>query len=806
MEMPSNDEILQIFAQEPTRAFKAKDVAKALGLDTDDRSDLRQQLRLLAEEGKLMAYPNRRFGYMESNVVEGRAERTVNGYGWFIPTDLKKPKAFLPPQEMLSLGHGDTVRCRLEDAPKGPVAHVVAIIARGRTNILGTLHLKKRAAYVEPNSNVLDSMVFLDDESIAILRSTTGPANFHDGDTVEVALTSYPSNTSAAVGTLIRSLGPADQMATLIEQILLENHIDRPFPPAVHAETGKLAENPRESEWQDRFDARDLPLCTIDGETAKDFDDAVCAELNPDGKHIDVTVAIADVAHYVVEGTALDDEGRRRGTSVYYPGTCIPMLPEPISNGLCSLKPNVPRLCMVVQFQVTPRGKVRRPRFYNGVMHSRARLTYTEVQRYFDGKLGPDAPLMTDKDLAHSMNALRQAASRLREERRRRGAIDFDAVETVFALNDKGEPTAIHPLERNDAHRLIEDLMIAANETVATFFSEHDWPCIYRIHEEPNEEKLGKFWEFLKRFLPISKLDDIRQKGLDAGVDINFTTKQPNVESLSFILEAIGNHPAKPVLDMLLLRAMMQARYSADNVGHYGLSSEAYLHFTSPIRRYPDLMVHRLLKQRIAQGRKRLGLPDAEELTKRLEKVAEQSSACEQNATQAERAIDALFSAWFMREKVGETYDGKIVSITEFGCFVRLNDFHVDGLIHISEIGTDYYAFDPVRMTLTGDMSRQLFSVGDAVKVQVTRVDMIKRQVSFKLVEKVRLPTDKSSVGESPVGGMGKVGKAGKAGKANKTDNTHEHTRRDGRDEKPQKKFADRLVDKAVQRRKKNKD
>lgn len=488
----------------------------------------------------------------------------------------------------------------------------------------------------------------------------------------------------------------AMKLKSEIDYLIRNAKIETQFSHKTNQLARQFGDVPSSKEQKRRTNLKRLALCTIDGETAKDFDDAVYAAKK--GRDFNVVVAIADVAHYVTENSPIDIDAVRRSTSVYYPGHCIPMLPEALSNGLCSLKPRVPRLCMTAAFTVTPAGVVKDVKLDQAVMRSQARLTYTQVQKLVDSKYKKigDIP----KAVVESIKVLQKAALALRKARTKRGSIDFDAVEAVVTLDKRGEPLNIAPSERLEAHRLIEDLMIAANEAVARYLEENRIGGLFRIHEPPNSEKLKNFVTLAES---VGALTPASRK------EVAKAAKSPL--PLAKLMASFADHPAKASLESALLRSMMQARYSTQNVGHYGLASKSYLHFTSPIRRYPDLVVHRMLKHFWSRQKTKM----------QLDELAEHTSSQERKAVDLERQIHALYACWFMKDRVGEKHTGTVTSKTDFGVFVRLKLHHVEGLIHIS--------------TLKGKQLEQL-KVGDQVKIEVAGVNLNRRFIDFVLIPK----------------------------------------------------------------------
>ncbi|MBM4280610.1 MAG: VacB/RNase II family 3'-5' exoribonuclease [Deltaproteobacteria bacterium] len=754
------------------RPLKAKDVCAELGLSADDRAPVRDALRALVHQGRVAQLEGKRFVVIGAAVspgnedraarhtggVAGVVQRKPSGIGWFIPDDKALKDAFVAPSELKATMDGDRVLARIERGTRGPTASIIRVVSRGRTAVTGLLRTSHdrrfgRSAWVEVDDNTLSGPVRILDDGPA----STDPDIAADGDVVEVQIVSPPTAMHPATGRVLRRIGRRGELDTEIERLVVAAGVVRPFPPEALADAGRLGDDPDDDDIRDRLDLRDLAIVTIDGETAKDFDDAVYASQKRPGGPIDIVVCVADVSHYVTDGSALDREARRRSTSIYYPGRVIPMLPEALSNGLCSLKPRVPRLCAVARLVVDEDGAVSGERFDFGVMRSRARLTYSLVQRFLDEEDGVTEPYVVppqpkeatattaelDDEVRTSLRLLREAALRIRKNRQQRGSLDFELPELVIELDPRREPVGIKPLRRAFAHKLIEDLMIAANEASARFFAERGLPCVYRIHELPDEEKLGRFLGLAGpayalatgRQLPKPLLDDPTQP-----------------VALMAVMNALGDHPSRQALDMLLLRSMKQARYSIDNVGHYGLGSTAYLHFTSPIRRYPDLIVHRLLRERLASKKaskkpKKRRAEDAEPvdaLVSELEDIAASASETERKASDLERSIQALHACWLMKDRVGETHEAVVTGVSEAGAFVRLTELFVEGLVRIAELGPEYYAYDESRLLLRGERSGELITMGTRFIVAVAGVDMARRQIAL-----VR-PRDDDARGRGP--------------------------------------------------------
>jgi ribonuclease R len=760
--------------------LKAKEVARLLGVAADDRALVRAVLRQLVGEGRVVALPGRRFvtaaatsGPPETITgvplagpgdaerrgivavaghrgVLGVVQRKVSGIGWFIPDDKTQRDAFLPPAELRAVMDGDRVLARIGRGTRGPSATIVEVVARTRTSVTGVLRTvhdprRGRDAWVEVDDNLLTGAVRIVEDG----PRSHEPDIAANGDVVEVQIVTPPSDMHPATGRILRRIGRRGELDCEIERLVVQAGVVRAFPPDVLAAAGVLGDDPDDDDLAGRLDVRDQAIVTIDGETAKDFDDAVFARRPRKDGPIEVTVCVADVSHYVQKGQSLDREARRRSTSIYYPGRVIPMLPEALSNGLCSLRPAVPRLCAIVRFLVDDDGNVAHERFDFGVMKSRARLTYSLAQRFFDEEDGVpepyvlppqprEAPTSTaalDDEVRASLRLLRQAALRIRKNRAERGALDFELPELVIELDPRREPIAIRPLQRAFAHKLIEDLMIAANEAAARFFFRRSLPSIYRIHELPDEEKLG-------RFLSLAAPAYLAATGKKLP---NALLEDPSATTtLMAVMNELGDHPSRQALDMLLLRSMKQARYAVLNVGHYGLGSTAYLHFTSPIRRYPDLVVHRLMRQALAPstneqvpaattkkpGRAE-GTGNIDAQVEELEDIATTSSEQERKASELERSIQALHACWLMKDRIGEHHEAIVTGVSEAGAFVRLTELFVEGLVRIAELGPEFYVHDEARLLLRGERSGELITLGTRFTVEVTDVDFSRRQIAF---------------------------------------------------------------------------
>ncbi len=566
---------------------------------------------------------------------------------------------------------------------------------------IGLLRVVGRAAYVEPEpdpeSYGTPEPVLLDPDGL--------PSGAEDGALVVYEITSPRTRVRAPMGVVVRVLGRPGDRAVEMHRLLLEFELPDGFPAEVEAEARAFGDAPSAADQADRVDLTQLPLVTIDGADAKDFDDAVCAERREDGGY-DVYVAIADVSHYVRPGTELDREAYRRATSTYLTDRCIPMLPENLSNGLCSLRPHVPRLCVVAQLDVDASGAVRGRRFYRAVMRSRARLTYDQVARALEGEVDAvTGPLLP------AIMRLYKVSQNLLRRRIKRGSVDLDVPEAMIVFGEDGLPIDARRRPRSDAHRLIEDLMLAANEAVAAHFAERDRPTVYRIHEDPDPAKL-------EAVVALSQV---------LGLEVKLK-KKVKPRDLAHLVEDLQAHPLGQHLQGLVLRTMAQARYSVEDVGHFGLAAEHYLHFTSPIRRYPDLIVHRLLMAEQTRAAVPHGVGD-------LAAMSEHCSTRERAAMVAERASMDLDRAFVATGVVGDHLQGTITGVQRFGLFVSVDTPFIEGMVPVATIGQDYFEADEIGSTMRGVRSGITFRLGQKVGIEVVKVDLDRRRVEMRLVQ-----------------------------------------------------------------------
>ncbi len=625
------------------------------------------------------------------DLIPGRVIGHPDGHGYLAP-DAGGPDLFIPAQEMRQVLHGDRAAVRItgSDQRGRPTAAIIEVLERAHRKIVGRLHSEHGVLFVVPD----DRRIALE---VLVPPADAGRANA--GQIVTVELVAQPSKYAQPIGRVAEVLGNYADPGMEIEIALRKFDLPHEFSRQAVAAARALPDEVRAEDAKGRRDLRALPLVTIDGETAKDFDDAVHAVR--EGKGFRLWVAIADVSHYVRHGDALDADARERGTSVYFPRRVIPMLPEKLSNGLCSLNPEVDRLAMVCEMQIGPKGEVAHFEFYAAAIRSQARLTYTEVW----DMISSDRPARgRDKVFPH-LKTLYALFRVLFEERTRRGAIDFETVETRMEFDARGKILRIVPEARNDAHRVIEECMLAANVCAGDFLVARGHPVLFRVHEEPAAERITALREFLGEL-------GLQLPGGDA----------PKPKDYAQLLARIRERPDFALLQTMLLRSLKQAVYTPDNAGHFGLAFDAYVHFTSPIRRYPDLLVHRAIKACLA-NRRYDGVD--------WQAIGRQCSETERRADDAGRDVENWLKCWYMQDRVNDVFEGRISGVTSFGLFVTLDEYFVDGLVHISELGRDYFRFDAARHQLLGERTGKRYRLADRMKVKLVRVDLETRRMDF---------------------------------------------------------------------------
>ncbi|HWN07130.1 MAG TPA: ribonuclease R [Steroidobacteraceae bacterium] len=703
--IPSRELLLAKLA-EASRPLGFDPLAALLGIrDPEERQALSKRLGAMARDGELLVNRANEYCLVDRlPVIVGTVSGHRDGFGFLVPDERKGDDLFLPYREMRMMFHGDRAAARVtgrDDRGRSEGA-IVEVLERRTRQVAGRFSLEGGIGFVTPDNRRIS-------QRVVVPREATGTARH--GDLAVVEITEQPSRNRDPVGRVLRVLPENGGADAAIELAIASHGLSNEFPAqAVTEARGYGREVPRDP-GAGREDLRALPLVTIDGEDARDFDDAVYAEPNASGFRL--VVAIADVSHYVRPGTALDTEARLRATSVYFPNRVLPMLPEELSNHLCSLMPDVDRLCMVADMQVTRAGAVAKSRFYAAVMRSQARFTYTRVAAHLEGRdplaRGPQARL------APVIDCLHQVFHALRKEREKRGALDFEAPEVKVLVDAAGNPTEIRAYPRNDAHRLIEECMIAANVQAAGFLKKHKLPALYRIHGKPDEERI----EELKRFLSM------RGVLLEIGGDLKPARLQK-------VLAGISGRPDAAVLENAIIRSLPQALYQPLNIGHFGLALAEYAHFTSPIRRYPDLLVHRGIRHALGGGTAASFVHSARE----MEALGTECSLRERRADEAARSVVAWLKCEYMRPRIGEEFDAVVTGVTDFGLFVQLKDIQVDGLVHVTALPADYFHFHEADRTLVGARTRLRFSIGDELRVRLAKVDSAERKIDFEHVAK----------------------------------------------------------------------
>ncbi|MGC9456405.1 MAG: ribonuclease R [Halothiobacillaceae bacterium] len=671
--------------------------------DEERIEGLRRRLRAMERDGQVIR--NRRGGYVpvdKAELIRGRVLGHRDGFGFLVPDD-GSDDIFLSPRVMRALLHGDRAIVQVAglDRRGRREGTLVEVIERANAEIVGRVVLESGIAFVMPDNKRITQDVLIPLDSLG---------GAEDGQIVRVVLVEQPTLRHKPVGKVVEVLG--DHMAPGMEiDVAIHAHgIPCEWPEEVEQAIAGMSDQVSEQDKAGRIDIRHLPLVTIDGEDSKDFDDAVYCE--PTAKGFRLLVAIADVSHYVRVGSPLDREAFRRATSVYFPGRVVPMLPEILSNGLCSLNPNVDRLCLCAEMLINREGRIIRSRFFEGVMRSHARLTYTDVAKVLVEK-DPAARQRHEALLPH-LEALHQLYQVLHEERERRGAMDFDTVETRIVFGEGRKIEAIVPYERNDAHRLIEECMIAANVAAGRFLERRKLPGLYRVHDRPTADKLADLRSFLA------------EHGLSLGGG-----DKPSGADFNAVLAEARKRPDWLTFQTVMMRSLKQAVYSPDNIGHFGLAHDHYTHFTSPIRRYPDLMVHRAIRHMLRTGGPD-GFPYSHD---EMVIIGEHSSNNERRADEATRDAEDWLKCEFMLDKVGSVCEGRISSVLGFGLFVELKEFFVEGLLHITALDKDFYHFDSVNHCLRGERSGREFRLNDTIRVRVANVNLDNRKIDFMLPE-----------------------------------------------------------------------
>ncbi|SBT06700.1 exoribonuclease R, RNase R [Candidatus Accumulibacter aalborgensis] len=691
--LPSREYILQTL-EEQGKPVSFDALASLLDIQKPELDAFQRRLRAMEREAQLLR--TRKDSYIlpeRASLIAGRVEGHPDGYGFLVADD-GSDDLFLEARQMSKVLHRDRALVRVVgiDRRGRREAVIVEVLERANSRVVGRVLVEHGITLVVPENRRINQ---------DILVAPDGTSHARSGEVVMVEIIEQPDRHAKPIGRIVEVLGNYADPGMEIEIALRKHELPFEFSSAALAEAAALPDTLAPSEWEGRTDLRGLPLVTIDGETARDFDDAVFAEKK--GRGWRLVVAIADVSHYVQPGSALDREAGERGNSIYFPRRVIPMLPEKLSNGLCSLNPDVDRLAMVCDMDIDQSGEVTDYRFYQAVFRSQARLTYDQVWNWLAGTAQPD----NDRDLRlqphlKTLYALFQVLSQARDKR---GAIDFETIETMMVFNEQGKIEKIVPTYRNDAHRLIEECMLAANVCASAFLQANRQPCLFRIHEGPTLEKLDALRNFLKEF----------GLGMGGGDD-------PTASDYAALLDSIKDRPDAQLLQTVMLRSLRQAVYSPDNVGHFGLSYEHYTHFTSPIRRYPDLLVHRSIKALLTASRYSPGQWDD---------IGLHCSMTERRADEATRDVTNWLKCYYMRDRIGEEFAGTIAAVVPFGVFVALDDVYVEGLVHVSELGEDYFKYDGVKHQMLGERSAKRFRLGDRLNVKLVKADLETGRIDF---------------------------------------------------------------------------
>lgn len=701
--IPSENELIDFLTDEG-KPLKADAILKAFELKGQRmRSLLLDKLNAMVRAGQILE--NRRGEFCltaKLDLVTGTVSGHRDGFGFVVRDDGEPDDIYLSAREMRSLFDGDRVAVRIVGLDRRGRAEgkLVDVLDRGTRQVAGQFIRERGIGLVIPDNAKIS-------HRILIPKDEWG--NAKPGEMVVVEILDYPTHVEQSTGRIVEVIGaPGDK--GIATDIAIQSHaIPYKWPKSVLNEIEKFGDEVPPGAKQDRTDLRDVDLVTIDGADARDFDDAVYCQRFENGWRL--LVAIADVSHYVEVGSELDKEATRRSTSVYFPDRVVPMLPEILSNGLCSLNPKVDRLCMVCEMQIDAEGQITGATFFEGVMRSKARLTYSQVNELLTGESKTSVPTALH-DPIRELHSLYKA---LATARGRRGAIEIDLPQTKFKLNESGEIDRIEVVPRNDAHRLIEECMIAANVQAATFLKRHRIPGLYRVHARPDPDRFDELRLFLVSLgLKVAHSDHVQPR--------DFTK----------IIRQTADRPDATAIMMTMLRSLTHAEYSPANIGHFGLALDSYAHFTSPIRRYPDLLVHRAIRH-IVQGRK----PGRFDYSGRdMERLGTITSAHEKRAEEATRDVEAWLKCQYMEQHLGDEFDGVITGVTNFGVFVQITSLLTDGLVHVTSLSNDYYHYDAGTQSLVGERTGKTFRLGDAMRVKVQRVDMDTRRIDFRPVEK----------------------------------------------------------------------
>ncbi len=700
--IPSREFIIDLLENEQ-KPLRIKQIADSLDINDDERFEaLSRRLKAMVRDGQLLRNRRGAFGLIQKmDLIKGKVIGHPGGFGFVQPED-GGSDLFLGDREMHKVFHGDLVIASVigVDRKGRREGMIVEVIEHANEQLLGRLHFEDGLAWVQPTNNKIAQDVFIPQD---------GVLDAQEGQIVKVEVIHQPTKRSSAIGKVIEVVGDYLAPGMEIDSAIHAYDIPNEWSDEALKQLDEIPDEVTEEDKAGRKDLRSLPLVTIDGEDSKDFDDAVFAKRRKKGWRL--VVAIADVSHYVKPGTALDKEAYERGNSVYFPQQVIPMLPEKLSNGLCSLNPKVDRLCMVCDMYIDDDGKLERTQFYDAVMNSKARLTYNKVHE-----------MLTDKDSEHrqtyaefvpNIEDLNELYQVLKKARDVRGALDFDTTETRIVFDDNRKIEKIVPVTRNDAHKLIEECMLMANVATARYLKWHKIPMLYRVHDKPSEERLANLRTFLGDF-------GLTLEGGD----------EPDAHDYAAVSEAVKGSPHEHLVETVLLRSMNQAVYQPENLGHFGLNYEYYAHFTSPIRRYPDLLIHRAI--RFAWTKQ--PVTEFSYSEQDMKSFGEHCSSTERRADEATRDAVTFLKCEFLSHRLGEEYDAVVTAATNFGLFVELDPLYVEGLVHITELGEDYFHYDASRHCLKGERTGKVYRLGDRLRVQVAQVNLDDRKIDLRFL------------------------------------------------------------------------
>jgi ribonuclease R len=714
--MLTRDDTLKLIRDTVHHPATARDLMQALRIPREERASFKRQLKQLVESGALIQMRGNRFGLPEKmDLIVGRLTTNPAGYGFVVPDhpvdvpDRQQARGqdiYIAASNLSEAMHGDRVVARIErHTEKGPEGRIIKILERSQASIVGRF---------ETDASGLGYLVPFDRRVLTDVHLPTGQwSSAEPGEMVLVEITRWPTASRGPIGRVVEVLGKIDEPGVDTQIIIRKFGIPDAHGPESVEEARRIGDVVKERDIRGRTDFRGTRTVTIDGETARDFDDAITIERLANGNYW-LGVHIADVSHYVKEGSALDEEAYERGTSVYFPERAVHMFPAELATGLCSLNPHVDRLVQSCLMEVDRRGTVVRYEMHDGVINSDARMTYTAVNAILTDR-DPEQ-IERYRDFVPMFETMRELFEILNSRRRRRGAIDFDLPEAYVILSEFGQIEDIVASERNVAHRIIEEFMLLANETVATHLVETDTPALHRVHEPPDMKKVEDFEAFITTL----------------GYSLAHSGHGIKPKHFQKLIDRMKGTPEERPIASLMLRTMQKARYDAASLGHFGLAAEHYTHFTSPIRRYPDLVVHRMLRES-RQGRMSGGRRD--ELEEELPEIGKHTSEMERRADEAERELLQWKKVRFMADKVGDEFAGYITGVAPFGMFVELVEHYVEGLVHVSSMADDYYRYHEQHHVLRGENTKKMYRLGDQVDVQVVRVDMERRQVDLGVVD-----------------------------------------------------------------------